>query len=69
MNIKYNEVAKCPLCGADEVTYQGGYEMCGNGLYYSAECDRCHATWRKWYNISFGEVYDVRTADGQEVSE
>lgn len=66
MKIKYNEMEKCPLCGSNDVEYNG-MELCGEGLYHNVECNHCHTTWREWYNVVFGEVYEVYTKEGERV--
>lgn len=53
-----HEQGVCPICGSEEITY-GAIEVEGNSIYYPAECDKCHATWQEYYDLTFSGHYNI----------
>ncbi|GFH41418.1 hypothetical protein [Pseudolactococcus insecticola] len=49
---KYNEQAKCPACGSENVEY-GSIEFNGEGATYEVSCEDCNINFMEWYDLVF----------------
>lgn len=58
MEEKHQEQGICPICGSDNISYEA-IEVEDDSVYYPTMCNKCHATWKEYYDLTFSGNYDI----------
>lgn len=56
--MEHQEQGICPICGSDSISYEA-MEVEDDSVYYPAMCDKCHATWKEYYDLTFSGHYEI----------
>ena len=63
---KYNEAGTCPLCGSQDVTYDGFEQDIETG-WNKCCCNKCNTTWNEVVSIKFRGVDDIIDENGNQI--
>ena len=58
----YHKQGKCPVCGSEEITYDGS-EIDGQYMYYKCCCDKCNSTFDEFYELVYANIENIIRGD------